>query len=86
MRLGAAREKDALRGSAVAFPEYQVFGPHLLLLQRQLLLFWLGLGLPDVSGWGAFAFYAIGFAETVRLRMGAWGFEFRSYCDHDQNH
>lgn len=26
------------------------------------LLFWLGLGLPDVSGWVAFAFYAIGFA------------------------
>ena len=43
------------------------------------LLFWLGLGLPDVSGWVAFAFYAIGFAlaaggllaATLRGRSGA---------------
>ena len=33
----------------MAFPEYQVFGPHLLLLQRQLLLFWLGLCIREES-------------------------------------
>lgn len=26
------------------------------------LLFWLGLGLPDVTGWVAFAFFAVGYA------------------------
>ena len=29
------------------------------------LLFWLGLGLPAVSGWVAFAFFAIGFGLAV---------------------
>lgn len=29
------------------------------------LLFWLGLGFPDVSGWVAFTFYAIGFGLSV---------------------
>lgn len=29
------------------------------------LLFWLGLGFPDVAGWVAFAFYAIAFGLSV---------------------
>ena len=29
------------------------------------LLFWLGLGVPDVNGWDAFGIFAIGFASAV---------------------
>lgn len=29
------------------------------------LLFWLGLGLPPVTGWGAFVLYALGFGTAV---------------------